>query len=279
MAAETGRFHLVIEGDKDPTRGFNIGEIIRYKDVLFFMTWRDITIRYRQTALGVFWAILQPLLSAGVFSIFFGEIAKMPSDGAPYTLFSFSGLILWLLFANTLGRCSGSLVGNSQILTKVYFPRIVIPIANVFPGLMDFAIGFSVLLIGFAVHGVQPSLSALFWVPVTVLLTALLALGLGLFLGALNVRFRDVNNGINVLMQLMMFATPVVYPASMIMPEYKFWVGLNPMVGLIEAYRGSLLGREVDLQLLTVSIVWTVVLLFVGAKFFFRMEKKFADVV
>lgn len=273
------RFHLVIRGENDPSRGLNIKELWRHRDLLWFMTLRDITVRYRQTALGAVWAVLQPLLSAGVFSIFFGQIAKMPSDGVPYNVFGYSGLILWLFFANTIGRCSGSLVGNAHLLNKVYFPRVLIPLSGLFPGIIDFFIAFSFLLLGCTYYGIVPGWSALFWVPVVVVLTGLLALGCGLFLGALNVRYRDVNNGVSFLLQLMMFATPVVYPVSLVPADYRWLAGFNPMVGLMEGLRSALFGRPMDLQLFGISAGITALALFFGGRYFFKVEKHFADIV
>jgi lipopolysaccharide transport system permease protein len=272
-------FHLVIHGENDPSRGLNFRELWRHRDLLWFMTMRDITVRYRQTALGVMWAVLQPLLSAGVFSIFFGQIAKMPSDGVPYALFGFCGLILWLFFSNTIGRCSGSLVGNSGLLNKVYFPRVIIPLSNVFPGLIDFMIAFMVLLVGCLFYGMIPPVTALVWIPLVLVNTGLLALGCGLFLGALNVRFRDVNNGVSFLLQLMMFATPVVYPVSLVNEKYRWIMALNPMVGMIETLRSGLFGRPVDLQLLGISIVTACIAMYFGGRYFFKVEKHFADII
>ncbi len=272
-------FHLIIEGENDPSRGLNIRELWRHRDLLWFMTLRDITVRYRQTLLGPIWAVLQPLLSAGVFSVFFGTVAKMPSDGVPYSLFGFSGLILWLLFSNTIGRCSGSLVGNAHLLNKVYFPRVLIPLSNTIPGVIDFGIAFVVLLLGCFFYGIYPSWKAVFWMPLVVGMTALLALGFGLFLGALNVRYRDVNNGVSFLLQLMMFATPVVYPLSLVRADYRWLAGLNPMVGLMEALRGCLFNHPIDLSLLGISAAMTVAWLYLGGRYFFKVEKHFADIV
>lgn len=270
---------LVIEGEHDPSRGFNLRELWRYKDLLWFMTLRDVTVRYRQTALGPIWALLQPLLSAGVFTIFFGRVAKIPSDGIPYALFGFTGLILWIFFSNTVGRSCGSLVGSAHLLTKVYFPRVLIPISTLLPGLIDFGIAFVGLLVGFAVYGLLPSWQAIFWVPIILILTGAFALGCGLFLGALNVTYRDVNNGISFAMQLMMFATPIVYPISLVDPKYRWLMVLNPIAGLTENLRACLFGRPVNLHYMGLSLAAAILALVIGGRYFFKVEKYFADVV
>jgi len=270
---------ILIEGDKDASRGLNWRELWRNRELLYFLTWRDITLRYKQTALGALWALIYPLLSVGVFSLFFGRIANMPSDGIPYALFSFSGLLIWIYFANTIARCSSSLVGNAHMINKVYFPRLLLPAAALCPGFVDFAIASLLLVIGMVYFGTPFSGWAILGAPVVLLGVALLSLGIGMFLGSLNVRYRDVNNGITFLLQMWMFATPVVYPVSLISPQYRVWAGLNPMVGYVEAFRSALFGLPLDTTLLGMSVAITAVALYAGTRYFVRVEKTFADIV
>ena len=255
---------ILIDGDHDASRGLNWKELWRNRELLFFFTWRDIVLRYKQTALGGMWAIIYPLLSVGVFSIFFGRIAKIPSNGIPYALFSLSGLLLWIYFANTVSRCSSSLVGNAHMINKVYFPRLLLPAAATIPGIIDIFIASWVLLVGMVFYGFFPPLSALLVLPLLVGGTAVLSLGLGMALGALNVRFRDVNNGIAFILQMWMFATPVVYPISLIEPRYRWIAGLNPMTGYVEAFRASLFQTPIDTTLLAMSGVLSVLALVLG---------------
>ncbi len=270
---------ILIDGERDLGRGLNWSELWRHRELLYFLTWRDIALRYKQTALGVLWAIIYPLLSVGIFSLFFGRVAKLPSDGIPYPLFSFSGLLIWIYFANTVGRCSSSLVGNANMINKVYFPRLLLPVAAIFPGVVDFGIAACLLIGGMLFYGAIPSPAALIQIPLILLGTTGLSLGLGMFLGAVNVRYRDVNNGLSFLMQMWMFATPVVYPISLIREEYRIFAALNPMVGYVEAFRSALFNQAIDWNLFAVSAVITVVSLVVGTRYFIRVEKSFADIV
>jgi lipopolysaccharide transport system permease protein len=270
---------IVIEGDQDAGRGLHWGELWRHRELLFFFSWRDLVLRYKQTILGSLWALLHPLLSVGVFSVFFGQIARIPSDGIPYALFTFSGLLLWIYFANTVARCSSSLVGNAHLINKVYFPRILLPISSLFPGFFDFAVASTALFIGCLYYGFFPSLLGLVGLGFCLFGTSLLSLGVGMGLGAMNVRYRDVNNGISFLLQLWMFATPVVYPVSLIDPKYRWLSGLNPMTGYVEGVRSALFGSPLESTLLAMSVGATALSLFVGGLYFFRVEKTFADVV
>lgn len=269
---------ILVDGDRDSSRGLNWRELWRYRELLVFFTWRDIAVRYKQTALGSLWALINPLLSVGVFSLFFGRIAGLPSDGIPYALFSLSGLLIWIYFANTIARCASSLVGNAHMINKVYFPRLLLPVAALMPGFVDFFIASSLLLAGFAYYGEPLTWSALGVFPVLAG-TALLSLGIGMLLGALNVRYRDVNNGIAFLLQMWMFATPIVYPVSMISPQWRWLAGLNPMVGFVDAFRGVLFNRPFDSHLLALSCAATVLTLILGTHYFLRVEKTFADVI
>jgi lipopolysaccharide transport system permease protein len=257
----------------------NLGEVWRYRELLYFLVWRDIKVRYKQTALGAAWAILQPVMTMVVFSIFFGRLAKVPSDGIPYPVFAFAALLPWQLFAFALTESSNSLVANQNLITKVYFPRLVVPIASVLAGLVDFAIAFAVLLGLMAFYGITPT-RAVVVLPLFVLLAVATALAVGLWLSALNVKFRDVRYTIPFLTQLWMFATPVAYPSSLVPEPWRAWFGLNPMAGVVEGFRWALLGRSGGPGVLMwVSIVAVVALLLGGLVYFRRMETTFADIV
>lgn len=266
----------------EPTYGWgklNLQAVWEYRDLLYFLAWRDIKVRYKQTALGSAWAIIQPLTTMVVFTIIFGQLAKIPSDGIPYPIFSFCALLPWNYFAGAFGRSSGSLVGSAHLISKVYFPRLVIPISSLLSGLLDFAIAFLMLIGLMFWYGIVPSIAVL-WLPAFLLMAVAIALGVGLWLGALNVLYRDVQYLVPFLSQIWMYATPIVYPASMIPGQWQLLYGLNPMVGVVEGFRWSLLGKGVvPGPMLTISILVTVILLVSGALFFHRVEKTFADVV
>jgi lipopolysaccharide transport system permease protein len=280
MAVAEKAKYIVIDGDTDRSRGLNWSEIWRHRELLYFFSWRDWILRYKQTGLGSLWAVLQPVLSVGVFSVFFGKIGKIPSNGIAYPLFSFSGLIIWIFFSNTVARCSSSIVGNSHLISKVYFPRILLPLAAVCPAFFDFAISALVLVAALFFYQVAPpSFLALLFLPVLLLGVAAFSLGIGLALGALNVRYRDVNNGISFLLQLWMFATPVVYPVSLIAPEHRWLLGLNPMTGYVEGVRSLLFGTPMEGVLLMMSVLMTGGALLAGTLYFARVEKNFADVI
>ncbi|MDB4907220.1 MAG: putative polysaccharide transporter permease protein [Gemmatimonadetes bacterium] len=264
-----------------PTRGHarvDWHELWHYRDLLYFLTWREISIRYKQTVLGFLWAIVQPLMTMVVFTVFLGNLAKVPSDGVPYPIFSYLGLLPWTYFANAVSRSGSSLVGNANLLSKVYFPRLLIPISGAVSALVDFGIAFGILLALMAWYRVVPSFQSFLLVPLVVL-TMLAALGVGMWLSALNVQYRDVQHAVPFLVQLWMFATPVVYPASVVSPKWRPLFALNPMTGVIEAYRSSVLGRPIDWTSLGIST--SVIFLFLGIGFtvFRRMERRFADVV
>lgn len=264
-----------------PSRGlrsFDVQELWHYRDLLFFLTWREISIRYKQTLLGVLWAIIQPVLTVLVFTVFLGRLAKVPSDGVPYPIFAFLGLLPWTYFSNAITRSASSLVSNANLLSKVYFPRVLIPLSGTLSALVDFIVAFVVLVAMMAYYGMAPGLSALMLIPL-VALTALAAMGTGLWLAALNVQYRDVQHALPFLMQIWLYASPVVYPMSIVPERWRLWMGLNPVAGAIEAYRAAMLGRPLDWQLLGVSCAATVVLLVLGAWQFQRMERVFADVV
>ena len=254
-------------------------ELWEYRELLYFLTWRDIKVRYKQTALGAAWAIIQPVFMMLVFSLFFGRLAKVPSDGIPYPVFTFCALLPWQLFAHSLTESSNSLVANERLITKVYFPRLVVPIAAVLGGLVDFAIAFILLLGMMAYYGIVPGIAVLA-LPALILLAIMTALAVGLWLSALNVQYRDVRYTINFLVQFWLFATPVAYPSSLIPKAWRPLYGLNPMAGVVEGFRWALLGKaQPPGPILAVSIGVVLVLLLGGLYYFRRMEQQFADVM
>ncbi|HEX7997145.1 MAG TPA: ABC transporter permease [Pyrinomonadaceae bacterium] len=254
-------------------------ELWEYRELLYFLTWRDIKVRYKQTALGAAWAIIQPFFMMLVFSLFFGRLAGVPSDNIPYPVFTFCALLPWQLFAQALQESSNSLVANERLITKVYFPRLVVPIAAVLGGLVDFAIAFVVLLLMMAYYGIVPGL-AILYLPFFILLAVMTALGVGLWLSALNVQYRDVRYTLNFLTQFWMFITPVAYPSSIVPEKWRALYGLNPMAGVVEGFRWALLGKtEAPGPLLAVSVVAVILILVGGLYYFRRMEETFADIV
>jgi lipopolysaccharide transport system permease protein len=255
-------------------------ELWSYRELLLFLTWRDIAVRYKQTALGALWAIIQPFCTMVVFSIFFGKLAKIPSDGIPYPVFAYVALVPWTLFANGLSQSSDSLVGSANLIRKVYFPRLAIPVSTVMSGLADFLIAFAVLLGMLVYYGIQPTTRALWMLPVLVLLTFVTALGAGLWLSALNVRFRDVKYTVPFLTQFWMLATPIAYPSSLLHEPWRTLYGLNPMAGVVEGFRWALLQTDTPPgPMMAVSAAVALLLLSGGAYYFRRMEKDFADLV
>jgi lipopolysaccharide transport system permease protein len=261
--------------------GFNLAELWRYRELLFFFAWRQIIVRYKQTLLGVSWAVLQPFFLMIVFTIFFGKVAKLSTNGIPQPLFYYSALVPWFLFANSLSAGSNSLVANANLLRKIYFPRLVLPISAVLGAIADFVIAFSVLVAMMLWYGYYPSPWAIVVLPAVVVLEALAALGVALFLSALNVRFRDVQYVLGFLTQAWLFATPAIYfPGSDLNEPWRTLVGLNPMNGVIETFRWALLNQgERPGPIIFVSVAVTAVALVVGATYFRRTEKTFADVV
>jgi lipopolysaccharide transport system permease protein len=266
-------------------RALNLFELWRYRELLWFLALRDIKLRYKQTALGVAWAVIQPLLSVLVFSIFFGALAGVKSDDLPYPLFSLTAMLPWQLFSYALTQSSNSLVAEQRLITKVYFPRLVVPIASVLSGLVDFAVTFVLVLCFMAWYtwtgAFVPAWSwALLALPVLVLFAVATALAVGLWLAALNVQYRDVRYTIPFLAQLWLFATPVAYPSSMVPERWRPLYGLNPMAGVVESFRWALLGSgAVDWSMLGVSALVVILLLAGGLFYFRRLERTFADVV
>jgi lipopolysaccharide transport system permease protein len=250
-----------------------------HRELLYFLIWRDVKIRYKQTAIGIGWAILQPLIAMAVFTVIFGKFARIPSDDIPYPVFTYTALLPWNYFAGALNRCIQSVVGSANLINKVYFPRLVLPIAGTASGLVDFAFSFVILLGMMAWYGIVPGWGITL-LPIFLFFILLTALSVGLWLSALNVMYRDVGYAVPFLIQIWLFASPVVYPVSMVPEKWRFLYGLNPMAGVIEGFRWALVGNEMpDFGVVSVSLV-VVLTLFVGGLFFFRrMERTFADVV
>ena len=266
----------------EPTRGglrLDLGELWRYRELLYFLVWRDVKLRYKQTAFGLAWAVIPPVLTMIVFSVFFGRVAGLDSNGVPYPIFSFAALLPWLFFSNGVTQAAMSLVGNVNLITKVYFPRILIPVASTLPGLLDFAIASVVLAGLMAYYGFAPGFEALLVIPL--LLVALAAsIGAGLWLGALNVKFRDVRYALPFLFQFWLFATPVAFSSALIDEPWRTVYGINPMAGVVEGFRWALLPTELNpTGMILVSAVTSVVLLVSGAIYFRRTERAFADVI
>jgi lipopolysaccharide transport system permease protein len=257
-----------------------LAELWEYREVLYFLVWRDLKARYRQTLLGVAWAIIQPLFTMVLFTVIFGKLAKIPSDGLPYAVFSLAALVPWNFFSTALTQSSNSLVHNSHILRKVYFPRLFLPLGRVLGCVPDLALAFALLLIIAWRYGLHPSLGSLCWVPLFVLLAFVTALAAGLWLSALNVRFRDIQHLIPFLTQFWLFATPIVYPSSLLPARWRPLYALNPMVGVVDGFRWALLGTgDPPGTLAAASALGALVVLTAGALFFRRVEKTFADVV
>lgn len=265
-----------------PSKGWvplRLNELWEYRELLYFLVWRDLKVRYKQTVLGAAWAIIQPFFTMVVFSIFFGRLAKIPSDGVPYPIFAYCALLPWQLFSHALTQSGNSLVASQNLITKVYFPRLVIPLAAVLGGLVDFAIAFLVLLGMMAYYGIMPTVVVV-TLPLFLLLAIATALGVGLWLSALNVQYRDVRYTIPFLTQFWLFVTPIAYPSSLVPGKWRALYGLNPMAGVVEGFRWALLGTEnAPGPMLAVSIVVVVALLIGGLYYFRCMEKTFADVV
>lgn len=256
-----------------------LGELWASRELIGFLVWRDIKLRYKQTLLGAAWAIIQPVLTMVVFSLFFGRLAGVPSDGVPYPVFSFAALVPWTLFSFGLTQATQSVVGSQHLITKVYFPRLAIPLAAVLSGVVDFVLALAVLLVMMAAYGITPT-AHIIWLPFFTALVLVAALGAGLWLSALNVEYRDVRYAVPFLTQLWLFATPIAYPGSLLGEPWRTLYGINPMAGAVEGFRWALLGTSpVPPGMTAISVVVTLVLLVGGALYFQRMERTFADVV
>jgi lipopolysaccharide transport system permease protein len=256
-----------------------LGEVWEYRELIGIFVWRDLKVRYRQTVIGALWAIVQPLLTMVIFSIFFGRLAKMPSDDIPYPIFSYAALVPWTFFANSINQASNSLVNNADMIKKIYFPRLAMPVASMIGGLVDFVLAFIILLGMMFYFGYLPTIN-LIWFPFFILLTMITALGVSLWLSAMNVQFRDVRYMIPFITQAWLFATPVAYPSSLLAEPWRTLYGLNPMVGVVEGFRWALLGTDTAPgPMVYISFLVAVVVLISGIYYFRRMEKTFADVI
>ncbi|MFA6908618.1 MAG: ABC transporter permease [Patescibacteria group bacterium] len=259
--------------------GINIKELWRYRELFYIFVWRDIKIRYKQTAIGIMWAILQPFLLMVVFSIFFGSFAKMPSNGTPYPIFVFSGLLFWNYFSISLTNASDSLVSNENIIKKIYFPRLILPLSPTMTPLVDFFIAFIVLVGMIIYYHSVPTLTGILLLPLLLFTTFLSASGLGMFLSAINVRYRDIRYALPFFIQSLLFVTPVIYPTSIVSPQFQWILKLNPMTGIIEAARAGIIGNaSVDFRLLGISFSVAIIMFVLGIFYFRKTERIFADV-
>ncbi|MBC8032324.1 MAG: ABC transporter permease [Pyrinomonadaceae bacterium] len=276
---------LVLSGEPlvviEPTKSWvalGLRDLWAYRELLYFLIWRDVKVRYKQTALGILWVVLQPLLTTLILTIFLGKLARVPSDGIPYPLFVYAGLLSWTFFSAAVTSSGNSLVGSAHLITKVYFPRMIIPGAAVGARLVDFGIAFLNLIVLMIYYGVGVT-KAIFILPLLILLVTLLTLGIGMWTSALNVKYRDVGVVLPVFMQLWMFASPVIYPSSIVPQKYQWIYNLNPLTGILDGFRSALFGQEINWDALSISTGFTIALLVYSAYAFRRMEKNFADIV
>jgi lipopolysaccharide transport system permease protein len=280
--ATTDRFSTSYHLRIQPSKGWvalQLKDLWEYRELLYFFIWRDIKVRYKQTALGAAWAVIQPLFTMLIFSLFFGRLAKVPSDGIPYPLFAFTALVPWAFFAQGLSQSADSLVGNGNLIKKIYFPRLAIPLSTVSAGLVDFCISFTVLLGLMLYYHIRPTHNLIF-LPFLLFLAFVTALGAGLWLSALNVRFRDVKYALPFITQAWMFATPIAYPSTLLHGVWKQVFALNPMVGVVEGFRWALLGTKTAPGPMIAASAFAALIVLVGGAFYFRrMEKSFADLV
>lgn len=267
---------------REPSKGWawpKLRELWEYRELLYFFAWRDIKVRYKQTVMGALWAIIQPVFTMVIFSLFFGRLANVPSDGVPYPIFSFTALVPWTFFANALGQASNSLVTNANMIKKIYFPRLALPIATVLAGVIDFALAFVVLLGIMLFYGFVPTVNII-WLPFFALLALVTSIGVSLWFAAMNVQFRDVRYTIPFLTQAWLFLTPIAYPSSLLSEPWRTVYGLNPMAGVVEGFRWALLGTDTAPgKMIIVSSLVALILLIGGAFYFRRMEQSFADVL
>ena len=270
---------IIIKPQKTFSLIREIREIWQYRELLYFFTWRDLKVRYKQTAIGILWALFQPFITMVVFSIFFGGLAKMPSEGVPYPIFVYTGLLFWQFFSTSLTEISNCLVGNQAIITKVYFPRLILPISAALTKFVDFFIA-AIILIGLMIYyHYLPNLSGLLILPLLLLITFMVSVGLGLFLSAVNVKYRDVRYVLPFFIQIMLFLTPVIYPTS-IAGKFSWILSINPMTGVIEAARAAILGvASIDWLLLLISSAICLFMLFIGIIYFKKTERYFADII
>jgi len=257
----------------------DIKELWQYRELLYFFVWRDLKVRYKQTLVGIAWAIFQPFITMVVFSIFFGSLAKMPSDGVPYPIFVYVGLLFWQFFSTALSDTSNTLISNQSIITKVYFPRLILPISSVMTKLVDFLIATLILIGLMFYYGYMPNISGLLILPLLLLITFMASVGLGLFLASINVKYRDVRYALPFFIQIMLFLTPVIYPAS-IAGKYSFLLAINPMTGVIQSARAAILGTApINWLLVEISLISTLILMILGIYVFKKTERYFADII
>ena len=271
---------IVVIEPRGSWRALDLHELWAYRELLYFLTWRDVKVRYKQTFLGVAWAVIQPLFSMLIFTLFFGRLAGLDArtDGIPYPVFAYAGLLPWTFFSNALTNSGNSLVGSANLITKVYFPRVIVPAAAVAAGLIDFAIGFAMLVPLLIYYQIPPSLNLLM-LPVLVVLITILAIGVGMWLSALNVKYRDIRFALPFLIQLWMFVSPIIYPASILPLKWRWVLDLNPLTGIIEGFKSSLFGRPFNWTSLAISAAITLFSLVYAAFSFSRVERRFADIV
>jgi len=276
---ETNSVPITILKPRSGWQLIDFKELKEYKALFYFLILRDLKIRYKQTVLGAGWAIIQPFFSMIVFSLFFGRLAKMPSDNIPYPIFAYSALIIWTYFANSLSMSANSLVGNTELISKVYFPRILVPNAPIFAGLIDFIISLVILIIMMFFYKIMPTPYLIIF-PFLTILTVMIASGVGMWLAALNAQYRDIKYTVPFLIQIWMFVSPVVYPASMVPEKFRLLYALNPMAGVVEGFRSILLGKTpFPFGMVIISTIIAILLLISGAMYFKRMERTFADVI
>lgn len=273
-----GKQHLTVIEPASGWRLLDLNELWAYRELLWVLTTRDIKVRYKQTVLGAGWAIIQPVMTMVVFSIIFGRFAKMPSEGFPYPVFVYAGLLPWMFFANALTRAGSSVVGSAHLVSKVYFPRLIIPLSSIGTGVVDLAISTAVLFVIMLYFGVEWSANLLA-APLLLVLVVFLALGVGTLIAALNVAYRDFSYLTPFLVQLWMFATPVIYPASLVPERWHWLLYLNPMSGIIEGFRSAFLGKPFDLLPIGLSLLTAIVLFVIGVLYFEKVERRFADII
>jgi len=259
---------------------FDWREIWLFRDLFYFLTWRDVKVKYKQTAIGAAWAVFQPFITMIVFTVFFGKLAKMPSDGIPYPIFVYTGLVFWTLFSTSLSQVSNTFLENERIVTKVYFPRIILPVSSIITNIVDFLIASVILVVMMVYYHYMPSLAGLLIIPVLILMTIFSTLGIGLLFSSLNVKYRDVRFILPFFIQILLFITPVIYPVSIVSEKYRWILGLNPMSGVIDAARAGILGtRGIDWLLLGVSAICMIFYCLIGYFYFKKVERYFADVI
>jgi lipopolysaccharide transport system permease protein len=279
VAANPSEYPVVRIEARRKWLALDLAELWAYRDLVYFFVWRDIKVRYKQTVIGAAWAVLQPVLTMLVFSLFFGKLARIPSQGLPYPVFYYSALLPWMYFATAMQAATNIVVENQRVITKIYFPRVVLPIASVMAGLVDFCISFAVFLVLMAYYRIVPT-AAVVWLPFFMLLAVMTALGVGLWLSALNAMYRDVRYVVPFLVQFWMFASPVAYPSSLVPAKWRWLYGLNPLAGVIEGFRWALTGHgDPPGILLAASSAAVVLLVLSGLVYYHAMEGTIADVV